>query len=62
MSHPGGTRPTGESPAASDSSSVDPAPTNGLVSRAIAGLRSHVRTWPRRYVEMRVAARSGRQD
>jgi len=63
MSHPGGTGPTGEPPAAPDrGSSVDAAPTDGLVSRALAGLRTHVRTWPRRYVEMRVDARSGPRD
>jgi hypothetical protein len=37
---------------------VDPAPTDGI----FGALRRHVRTWARRYVEMRVEARTGRRD
>jgi len=40
---------------------VDPAPTDGFVAKLTRPIRRHVETWGRRYVEMRVDARTGRR-
>ncbi|MBV0924092.1 hypothetical protein KTS45_07725 [Halomicroarcula limicola] len=40
---------------------VDPAPTDGFVAGVARAVRKHVATWPGRYVEMRVEARSPRR-
>ncbi len=49
-------RPTGGTGA----SPLSPIPST--LERAVELLRTHVRTWPARYVEMRVDARTGDRD
>ncbi|MDF9744197.1 hypothetical protein [Natrinema salsiterrestre] len=63
MSFPEGSRKPGEQSAVEDSGdAVDRAPTDGLVATVLEPLRTHVRTWADRYVEMRVDARTGSRD
>jgi len=44
-----------------ETDAVDPAPTDGFVAKLTRPIRRHVETWGRRYVEMRVDARTGRR-
>ena len=44
-----------------ETDAVDPAPTDGLLEKLTRPLRRHFDTWGRRYVEMRVGARTGRR-
>ncbi|MDS0280664.1 hypothetical protein [Haloarcula onubensis] len=44
-----------------ETDAVDPAPTDGIVATLTDTLRRHADTWARRYVEMRVDARTGRR-
>ncbi|WP_408957349.1 hypothetical protein [Natrinema sp. 74] len=62
MSFPEGPRKPGEQSATDDSDAVDHSPTDGLIAAVLEALRTHVRTWARRYVEMRVDARTAHQE
>jgi hypothetical protein len=44
-----------------ETDACDPAPTDGLLAKLTRPLRRHLDTWARRYVEMRVDARTGRR-
>ena len=44
-----------------ETDAVDPAPTDGFLATLTRRLRRHADTWGRRYVEMRVDARTGRR-
>ncbi|WP_254765091.1 hypothetical protein [Natrinema marinum] len=62
MSFPEGPRKPGEQSAVDDSDAIDHAPTDGLIAAARESFRTHALTWARRYVEMRVDARTARRE
>jgi hypothetical protein len=63
MSFPEGPRKPGEQSAIEDEGNgVDHAPTDGLIATVREAVRTHVRTWTDRYVEMRIEARTGRRE
>jgi hypothetical protein len=63
MSFPEGPHKPGEHSAVEDGGdAVDHAPTDGLVATVRESLRTHVRAWPDRYVEMHIDARTGSRD
>jgi len=41
---------------------TDPTPTEKFVATALESLRIHCQSWPDRYVEMRVDARTDRRE
>lgn len=41
---------------------ADPASTDGVIAMLTRPLRRHLSEWARRYVEMRVGARTGRRE
>lgn len=59
MSHPEG--PSVSERSHDETDAVDPAPTDGVFASVLRSVRTHVETWGRRYVEMRVDARTGRR-
>ena len=59
MSHPEG--PSVSERSYDETDAVDPAPTDGGFASVLRSIRTHLETWSRRYVEMRVDARTGRR-
>jgi len=59
MSHPDGSSVAERSYEETDA--VDSAPTDGAFASVLRSIRAHFDTWSRRYVEMRVDARTGRR-
>jgi len=59
MSYPEG--PTAPEQSYDETEAVDPAPTDGAFASVLRSIRTHLDTWSRRYVEMRVDARAGRR-
>ena len=63
MGLPEGPRKPGEQSAVDDDgNTADHAPTDGLVATVLGSVRIHCETWPDRYVEMRVDARTDRRE
>ncbi|WP_276270695.1 hypothetical protein [Haloarcula litorea] len=62
MSFPEGPRKNEQSSLDDSRDAADPAPTDGLIASIVDALRRHTQTWSSRYVEMRVEARTGRQE
>ncbi|GAB3688679.1 hypothetical protein GCM10028857_23140 [Salinarchaeum chitinilyticum] len=60
MSYPEDPRP-GDGANASDPRGVETQP-QGVLGTLVRGFRRHVRTWPGRYVEMRIEARTEKRD
>ncbi|WP_324663575.1 hypothetical protein [Haloarcula sediminis] len=59
MSYPEG--PTAVEQSHDETDATDPAPTDGAFASVLRSIRAHLDTWSRRYVEMRVDARTGRR-
>jgi|AntRauMinimDraft_4_1070384.scaffolds.fasta_scaffold00203_27 hypothetical protein len=57
-SHEPGVQSAGED----SGDATDPTPTEKFVATALESLRIHCQSWPDRYVEMRVDARTDRRE